>query len=142
LHGILKNCNDYRGFVGILCCESNIWVLLTIKVSVDIFMISPYKTKTVFMIAVFINLFFLLVFASVGYLDGLYDPKVGLVIRDYAKYLEIILGTFHVYIGNHAVDFVNENLILGITIFINFFITLATIPSVVKFGNWYSSTLK
>lgn len=26
--------------------------------------------------------------------------------------------------------------------FLNFFITLASIPSVVKFGNWYSKTLK
>ena len=31
---------------------------------------------------------------------------------------------------------------MGFVVFINFFITLAAIPSIVKFGNWYAKTLK
>jgi len=62
---------------------------------------------------------------------------------DYSKHLEIIFGTFFfISKGNTSINWINKYAVLGVVMFINFFITLAAIPSIVKFGNWYSKTLK
>ena len=46
-----------------------------VKVSVDIFMLSAYKSKTTFSIAFFLNLFFLILALTIGNLDDVYDQR-------------------------------------------------------------------
>jgi hypothetical protein len=56
------------------------------------------------------------------------------VVADYIKHLEIIF--------NREITFLTHNSVLGLVFFINFFIIIAVIPSIIKFGNWYAKTLK
>lgn len=67
-------------------------VIYTIKVSVDIFMVSAYRSKTCFILALGINLFYLFLAFSLGHMEGVYDTRIELVSMDYAKHLEIVLG--------------------------------------------------
>ena len=40
------------------------------------------------------------------------------------------------------IDFVGTNSVLAVVLFLNFLIVLVMIPTVIKFGNWYTKTLK
>lgn len=61
--------------------------IYTIKVSVDIFMLSAYKSKTTFSIALILNLFFILLAITVGTMEGVYDERTAMATNDYAKFL-------------------------------------------------------
>lgn len=56
------------------------------------------------------------------------------MIIDYVKHLEIVF--------NRNLSFITYKLVLGFVFFLNFFIVIAIIPSLIKFGNWYAKTLK
>lgn len=62
-------------------------IAYTIKVSVDIFMVSAYRSKTCFMIALGVNAFYLFLAFSLSHMEGVYDTKLEIVSRDYAKHL-------------------------------------------------------
>ena len=73
---------------------------------------------------------------GLGHVEGVFDKRIDEVAQDYTKKLEIILGE------NNSIDFINKYTIMFFVVFVNFFILLAMIPTVVKFGNWYAKTLK
>jgi hypothetical protein len=62
-------------------------LVYTIKVSVDIFMVSPYRNKVCFMVAFFINVFYLFLAITLNQMDGVYDTTIDFVSKDYAKHL-------------------------------------------------------
>jgi hypothetical protein len=117
-------------------------LVYTVKVSVDTFMVSAYKSKTVFMIALGVNIFYLFLGVALSNYEGVFDQTLKFVAGDYAKRLEIFLGIAESSTGNGLSSQINQYTVLGLVVFMNFFITLAAIPSIVKFGNWYSKTLK
>lgn len=117
-------------------------LVYTVKVSVDIFMVSAYRSKTVFLIALGVNVFYLFLGVVLSNYEGVFDQTSKFVAGDYAKWLEIVLGIVESPSGNGLNTQINQYTVLGLVVFINFFITLAAIPSIVKFGNWYSKTLK
>ena len=117
-------------------------LVYTVKVSVDTFMVSAYRSKTVFLIALGVNVFYLFLGVALSNFEGVFDQTSKFVAGDYAKWLEIVLGIVESPSGNGLNTQINQYTVLGLVVFINFFITLAAIPSIVKFGNWYSKTLK
>jgi hypothetical protein len=44
-----------------------------VKIGVDIYLVSAYKSRTCFMIALGINLFYLCLIALLGNIEGIYD---------------------------------------------------------------------
>jgi hypothetical protein len=67
-------------------------------------------------------------------MEGVIDQTIKSVASDFTKHLEIIF--------NREITFITHKTILGFVFFINFFIVIAVIPSIIKFGNWYAKTLK
>jgi hypothetical protein len=43
---------------------------------------------------------------------------------------------------NRQLTFITYRLVLAVVFVINFFVIVAVLPSIIKFGNWYSKTLK
>jgi hypothetical protein len=117
-------------------------LVYTVKVSVDTFMVSAYRTKTVFMIAFGVNVFYLFLAVALNNYEGVFDHTINFLAGDYAKRLEIVLGITESFGTSSLSSWINQYTVLGLVVFMNFFITLAAIPSIVKFGNWYSKTLK
>ena len=69
-------------------------LVYTIKVSVDVFMVSAYRSKTVFLIALGVNISYLFLSITLGNYEGVYDPTVQFISADYSKHLEIVLGNY------------------------------------------------
>lgn len=131
-----------RVFLSLFVDESSmlmfyIIILITgymLKMGVDILSISPYNKKICVMTSLGINILFYLLMITLGNVEGVYDGGLASASQDYSKHLEIVL--------NKEIGFMNEKVILGLVLMINFFVILLIIPSVIKFGNWYAKTLK
>jgi len=59
---------------------------------VDLFMVSAYRSKTVIVIAVAVNLLYLGLACTLSHVEGVYDDTGRIVTQDYAKHLEIVFG--------------------------------------------------
>ena len=62
-------------------------LVYTVKVSVDTFMVSAYKSKTVFMIALGVNVFYLCLGVALSNYEGVFDQTMKFMAGDYAKRL-------------------------------------------------------
>ncbi len=94
------------------------------------------------MIAFGVNVFYLFLAVALNNYEGVFDHTINFLAGDYAKRLEIVLGITESFGTSSLSSWINQYTVLGLVVFMNFFITLAAIPSIVKFGNWYSKTLK
>jgi hypothetical protein len=109
--------------------------IYAVKIAVDVFMVSAYKSVASLAVAVVLNVAIMASSVVLGSTEGVYDQSLQREASDLAKYIEIIMG-------NNSIGFLNRHSVMLLVAFINFFITLAAIPTVVKFGNWYTKTLK
>ncbi len=56
-----------------------------------------------------------------------------MAVQDYARHIGIVVG------GQVKFD---TKVVLAVVLCINAILTLVSIPAVIKFGNWYTKTLK
>lgn len=106
----------------------------TIKLGVDIFLMSSYNKKTCVLISLGINIVFYILMVCFEGVEGIYDSTINVIVADYSKHLEIVF--------KRDMTFITKKTVVGFALFINFFIIILIIPSVIKFGNWYAKTLK
>lgn len=97
-------------------------------------MLTNYNKKICVLISFGINIFFFTIYLILSKYDGIYDKSIQKVTYDYSKHLKIVF--------NKEFTFISDKLVLGLVCFVNFFIVIAVIPSIIKFGNWYAKTLK
>lgn len=93
-----------------------------------------YSKKQCFWFAIGLNIFFYLLVVFFDQVEGVFDQHIKIIIKDYVKHLEIIF--------NRELTFLTHRSLLVLVFVINFFIVIAATPAVLKFGNWYSKTLK
>ena len=93
-----------------------------------------YSRKNCFLIALAINVIFYFFLIGFDGVEGVMVKQLRLAVADYIKHLEIVF--------NREITFVTHKTVLLAVFVINFFIIIATIPSIIKFGNWYAKTLK
>lgn len=109
-------------------------IAYTIRLGISTFLLTNYSRKGCLLVAFGVNSFYLLLFLLLENYEGVYDQDIKQVAHDYVKHLEIIF--------NRKLDFITYRSLLGLVFLINFFIIIAIIPAVIKFGNWYTKTLK
>ena len=80
------------------------------------------------------NLFYFALWIGLGEMEGVYDQKLKEIVYDYTRHLEMIF--------NKEVTFITYKTVLAVVLVFNFFIIIATMPAIIKFGNWYTKTLK
>lgn len=106
----------------------------TLKQGLDVFFLSNYSRKVCFIVATSFNVFFFGLYLLLSSYEELYDQSLKHVMHDYSRHLELIF--------NKDFGFLSSTVLLGVVLFLNFFIIIAAIPSVIKFGNWYAKILK
>jgi hypothetical protein len=109
-------------------------LVYTLKMGIDTFFLTNYNKKICFLIAIGINMAFYMIIISLDNIEGVYDQTIKSLASDYNKHLSIVF--------NQEIKFATHRSILGLVLFFNFFITIAMIPSIIKFGNWFAKTLK
>jgi hypothetical protein len=109
-------------------------IVYTLKLGVETFLLTNYNRKVCFAIALGLNFFFMALFVVMEQYEGVYDQTISRITRDYVKHLEIIF--------NRQMTYITARSVMGVVLVFNFFVTLAVIPAVIKFGNWYTKTLK
>lgn len=109
-------------------------LIYTVKMGVDTFFLTNYNKKICFLIAIVINIGFYLIIISFDSIEGVYDQTIKSIASDYNKHLSIVF--------NQEIKICTHRSILAVALFFNFFITIAIIPSIIKFGNWFAKTLK
>jgi len=62
-------------------------IVYTIKVSVDVFLVSAYRSRTVVLIALGVNVFYFFLAVALGSYEGVYDDSIRFISADYAKHL-------------------------------------------------------
>ena len=95
---------------------------------------STYCRKISLLVAAFLNLFFFVLYWLLSGYEELYDQSLRHVAHDYSRHLELIFSK--------DFRFLSPAVWLAIILSLNFFMVLAAIPSVIKFGNWYAKILK
>lgn len=119
-------------FTFIVCLVIMIYML---KLGLQIFWISSYNLKYCFLITIGFNLLLFMLYLTTNGL-GAYDTGLEWAILDYKKLLTIIVGK------DVPDNIFNVKTVLIIILIINVVLTLISIPAVIKFGNWYTKTLK
>lgn len=110
-------------------------MIYLIKLGLQIFWISSYNLKYCFLFTLAINVIFFMLYLTTNRL-GAYDQELEWAIVDYRKLISIV-------VGKEVSDSVfNVKSVLGVILVINGIFTLMSIPAVIKFGNWYTKTLK
>ena len=109
-------------------------IIYTLKQGIDVFFLTNYNRKICLLISFGVNLFFFLSYVTLEPYEGIFDQSIKQVTHDYRKHLEIIF--------NRKFPIINDKFMLGCIFFINFFVIVAILPAIIKFGNWYGKTLK
>lgn len=109
-----------------------VFTVYAIKIGLEIFWISSYNIKYCILVAVAVNLVFFLLFLTL-HAFGTYDDTFSMAVQDYARHIGIVVG------GQVKFD---TKVVLAVVLCINAILTLVSIPAVIKFGNWYTKTLK
>lgn len=109
-------------------------LVYTLKLGVETFILTNYNRMVCILVGLGLNLIFFFLFYFLSNIEGVYDQTIKEVVEDYVNHLEIVF--------NRRLDFVTYELVLFLVFVVNFFVIIAVIPSIVKFGNWYTKTLK
>ena len=104
-----------------------------IRTGLKILWISSYRFSYCVLVSLGINVVYYLLRATFESLQITY-PHLNNGITDYRRHLEVIFGKQSVSFGTYNV--------LLVVLVLNTIITLSMIPSVIKFGTWYTTTLK